>query len=234
MLFIHEVHQVVGSRHAEFEAAFRDEWMPLVGKADDSRLLWYCHHAHGTGPAYRVVTITAVRDGGAWERLTARVHEGDLRAWITKVDELRYRVEAKLLRPVPWSPLQDLDLGAVPTTATDHELSLYMEDTGWPSASLEAYIGFWDERYYRPMHARPQAGRLLEIEAAFQPAFGSGRRREAILWQKVLDHASLLGLLTREIPPEHQAAGSFMADALAYRDQWESRLLRTASWSPRW
>jgi hypothetical protein len=26
--------------------------------------------------------------------------------------------------------------------------------------------------------------------------------------------------------------GTYMADALTYRDQWESRLLRTSAWSP--
>ena len=28
MLFIHEVHRVMGAHEDEFEACFRDEWMP--------------------------------------------------------------------------------------------------------------------------------------------------------------------------------------------------------------
>jgi hypothetical protein len=233
-LFIHEVHRVVGAQEAEFEAAFRDGWMPLLGQGGDARLLWYCNHAHGSGPAYQVVTITAVRDGAAWEGLAERLHDGDLREWIAAADELRHGVSAKLLRPLPWSPLQEVDLSTIPTTITNHELSVYMEDTGWPSAPLEGYIRFWDESYHRPMQARPGAQRLLDVEASFQPAFGTGRRREAILWQKVLDHQQLLQLLTNETAPEHKRPGSFMAEALAYRDQWESKLLRTSSWSPWW
>jgi hypothetical protein len=37
-----------------------------------------------------------------------------------------------------------------------------------------------------------------------------------------------------EVPPERRAPGTYMDTALDYRDQWESCLLRTAPWSPRW
>ena len=73
MLFIHEVHTVRGRAEDEFEAAFRDGWMPTLAAGDDARLLWYTNHAHGSGPAYTVVTVTAVRDGPAWERLALRI-----------------------------------------------------------------------------------------------------------------------------------------------------------------
>jgi hypothetical protein len=39
-------------------------------------------------------------------------------------------------------------------------------------------------------------------------------------------------LLSTDIPPELRARGSWMYDALAVRDQWESKLLRTSVWSP--
>ncbi len=115
MLFLHEVHQVAGRREEEFEAAFRDGWMPALAKGDDARLLYFLHHAHGTGRAYNVVTLTAIRDGAAWEQLMLRLHDGDLHLWVSDVDRLRHRVAAKTLVPVPWSPLQDVDLASVPT-----------------------------------------------------------------------------------------------------------------------
>ena len=108
MLFMHEVHKVRGRAEDEFEAAFRDGWMPMLAAGDDARLLWYTNHAHGSGPAYTVVTVTAVRDGAAWERLALRVQKGDLQQWMRDLDELRHDVEAKLLVPLPWSPLQDV------------------------------------------------------------------------------------------------------------------------------
>jgi hypothetical protein len=66
----------------------------------------------------------------------------------------------------------------------------------------------------------------------FQSAWGGGRRREVVLWQKVIEPHRITGLLTTEIPAEHRAPGTWMHDALRVRDDWESRLLRTSSWSP--
>jgi hypothetical protein len=234
MFYVHEVHRVRGKSEEAFEAAYRDGWMPSVAKEDDARLLWYCNHAHGSGPAYNVVTITAVRDGAAWARLSDRVQRGDLRSWLAEVDGLRHGATAKVLRPVEWSPLQEVDFAEVPTTPEQHALSIYMEDTGWPSAALDDYVGFWGKTYYPMLTSRPPAERLLDIEAVFEPAFGAGRRKEAILMQKVVDPTRLQHLLMHETAPEFKAPGTFMHDALEFRDQWESKLLRTSSWSPLW
>jgi hypothetical protein len=73
---------------------------------------------------------------------------------------------------------------------------------------------------------------ILRVEAAFRTAFGSGRRREVVLWQRIVQPKALVPLLTREVPERLRAPGSWMHDALALRDQWESRLLRALPWSP--
>src|SRR5205807_6268815 len=71
----------------------------------------------------------------------------------------------------------------------EHEPTLYMEDTGWP------HDGMLDDYYqllgdlYAPML---KGSKLLELQAAFQPAYGTGRRAEIVLWQKILDHQGLL------------------------------------------
>ena len=52
MLFLHEVHTVAGRYEDEFEAAFRDGWMPTLAHDDDARLLYFLSLAHGTGRAY--------------------------------------------------------------------------------------------------------------------------------------------------------------------------------------
>jgi hypothetical protein len=230
MLYIHEVHAVRGAREEEFEAAYRDSWMPLLAKGDGARLLWYCKHAHGSGPAYNVVTITAVRHGAAFEELAERVQRGDLRRWARDLDELRHDVTSKVLLPVSWSPMQEVDLGSVPTDGSPHELSLYMEDTGWPHAAVDDYIAFWETDYYAPM--RRHGTGLLDIQAVFQVAFGTGRHKEAILMQRITSDEGLMRLLTTETPPAFRAPGQFMHEALSFRDRWESRLLRTTEWSP--
>jgi hypothetical protein len=230
MLILHEVHHVRGQQEEAFEAAFRQGWMAPLASDDDARLLWFLHHAHGSGPAYHVVTITAVRDGAAYERLVRRVHDGDLRQWAREVDDLRHDVTGKLLVPVGWSPVQELDFAQVPADGAEHELSLYMEDTGWPHAAIDDYVAFWEMSYYAPMKAVPSP--MLEIQAVFRTAFGTGRRKEAVLMQKVVDHPALLRLLATEVPSQYRAPGTFMHEALSYRDSWESKLLRTSAWSP--
>jgi hypothetical protein len=238
MLFLHEVHEVVGKREDEFEAAFRDGWMPVLAEDDDARLLWYLHHAHGSGMAYQVVTITAVRDGAGWERLARRLQAGDLHDWLSDVDECRHDVHGKVLLPLPWSPMQDVDLAAVPSDpAGRHDLTMYMEDTMWPFEDrYPEYIEKSGSFYARTLSEdrEPANPPFLRIEAAFQPAFGSHVRREVSLMQRILDPERLLGLLTHEIAPAMRAPGTWMHEALELRDQWESKLLRTASWSPRW
>jgi len=227
-LFLHEVHRVRGLHEDEFESHYRHGWMAALAEGDDARLLWYCHQAHGSGPAYRVITITAVRDGAAYERLLERVAAGDLRAWARDLDRLEHDSTGKVLLALPWSPLASIDLDGVPTEPVPHELTLYMEDTGWPHAPLDDYTAFWHE-VYAPLLERSQ---LLRIEACFQTAHGAGRRPEAILFQKVVDHDALLRLFETETRPELKQPGTFMHDALQVRDQWESRLLRTSAWSP--
>jgi hypothetical protein len=232
VLYVHEVHEVRGRHEDDFEAVIRDGWMPKLAEDGDARLMWFCHHVHGTGPAYHVVTLTALRDGAAWERLVRRLQTGDLADWQAELDALRHGVTASLMVPVPWSPLQEADFATVPTTPQDHDPVIYMEDTGWPHASLADYTGFWKAGYFEPMDSRPKEGRLLDIEFVFQPAYGGGRRKEAVLWQRVLDNNLLHNLITRDTPAELKRPGMFMHEALNYRDQWRSRLLRTSRWSP--
>jgi hypothetical protein len=232
MLFVHETHAVIGRHEDDFEAAFRGPggWIERVAAKDDARLLWYLDHVHGTGPAYTVITITAVRDAPAWHRLVERVHDGDLRDWAERVDRLRHDAVSTVLRPLPWSDLQEIDLADVPVDPVQHDLVLYMEDTANPHEGMvHDYIAKAGEQY-APSLRRPNP--LLEMVAAFQPAFGTGRRREIVLWQRVADHQALLRLLTSAVPPQFKGPGTWMHDALEVRDEWTSRLLRTASWSP--
>ena len=103
---------------------------------------------------------------------------------------------------------------------------------GWPYSSLDDYIRCWDVDYYQVMSKIPKQHMLFDIQACFQIAHGSHLRREAILWQKVVDHKGLLRLLSSETAPEHKGPDSYMMRALKYRDDWQSRLLRTSAWSP--
>jgi hypothetical protein len=233
MLFMHETHRVIGRHASAFEDLYRHEWMTELARGDDARLVWYLNHAMGSGPAYQVVTITAVSDGAAWEDLAQRMLGGDLSQLTANLDAYRYEVDGKLLTPVYWSALQELDLATVPTDGSEHDLSVYMQDTGWPDAPLDDYIELWDHDYWQFMRQIPPDKKLLDIQACFQVAHGSGIRPEAILMQKIMNFSTLGHLLTsvEEYDPTTWP-GSYMAKGLELRDQWESKLLRTSKWSP--
>lgn len=234
MFLLHEVHRVAGACEDAFDAAYRDAYLPALGKTDDSRLLWYLRLAHGSGQAYTVVTITGCRDAQAWAQLAERVREGDLADWSAEVDAMRHACEAKILAPVSWSPLQKIDLAAVPADGASHENSLFMEDTAWPyPGGLRAYLDKAGTLYDGTLRTQKQEGTgIIELEAAFQPVYGSHHTTEVILWQRVVSHKALLWMLANDLPPSATAPGTWMHDALAVRDRWESRLLRSASWSP--
>ena len=231
MLLLHEVHHMVGKREKEFEAAYQ-AWMAALAEEEGARLLWFLHHAHGSGPSYQAVTITGLAGGGAWERLTERVHRGDLRPWAREVDGCRHQVQGRLLIPLEWSPL-DIDLAGVPTDGRHHETSLYMEDTMWPKrGKVDDYIAAAGEIYTKLLGAHAEGDVLLRIEAASQTMPGAGRGPEVTLMQKVHSTPGVVHLLTHDIPAELSRPGTWMHDALEYRDQWRSKLLRAATWSP--
>jgi len=234
MLLLHEVHRVRGAAEDDFEACFRDGWLPELAKGDDARLLYFMHLAHGSGRAYTVITVTAVRDGAAYERLVRRVLDGDLRAWARDVDQLRHGVIGKIVVPVPWSAPPVPDLDAVPTQPQARDLVLFMEDTAWPhEGMLDDYLEAARDQYAPSLEEGRHGGRsMLELVSVWQTAFSAGRRAEVVLWQRVTQPERLLGLLYTEIPAEHRAPGTWMHDALRVRDDWESRLLRTTAWSP--
>jgi hypothetical protein len=230
MWLLHETHAVRGEAEAEFDAALRDDWIPRVAETKGARVAYVLRHAHGTGPSYRLVVLTALEDGAAYAALA---ESRALREAAVRLDALRHDVEAKLLEPLPWSPLQSLDLASTPVGA-GHELTLYMEDTVWPrEGKLEEYVEKSGAHYAREMAGHESRGHaMLKVLGGFRTVPGSGRRRELVLWQRVLDPRLVLGLLTREVPPELAKPGTWMHDALALRDQWQSRLLRTVAWSP--
>jgi hypothetical protein len=236
MLLVHEVHHVIG-RHADaFEACYRDGWASALAGDDDARLCWFLHQAHGTGPAYTMVAVTAVSSPAALGRLQDRVRRGDLRSWFDEMDGFRHDGRAKVLEPASFSPLAELDLSAVPTAPVERsgDLALFMEDTAWPHPGhLSAYLERASTLYLETLQKAKDVGRgLLDLVGVFVPAFGAGPEREVVLWQRIAQPDGLLPLLSREVPAAYQGPGTWMREALEVRDRWESRLLRVASWSP--
>jgi hypothetical protein len=229
MIYVHEVHEVLGGKMAEFGEAVRTEWRPLLEEDGRARLLWFWQLTHGTGPSYQAVSITAVRDWATWGELVARrASDARLRAWQRRAWTLRREVTAKILLPVAWSPLQEVDLAAAPPAHETETPSLYLHDTGWPfSGKLEEYVDALGTVFY-PQTLR---ARMISVAACWTVAPGTGRYHEVVLLQKIEDFSQFSRLLTQGEPPA--APGGWMDEGLRFRDRWESKLLRCARWSPR-
>jgi hypothetical protein len=224
MIYIHEVHEVLGGKMEEFSDAVRREWRPLIEDGNRARLLWFWQLTHGTGPSYQAVSITAVRDWATWGELAG---DSRLRAWQRRGWALRREVTAKVLLPVAWSPLQEADLAAAPVAAETDSPSLYLHDTGWPfPGKLEEYVEALGSIFY----PQTRGARMISVAACFTVAPGTGRHHEVVLLQKVEDWSQFSRLLTQGEPPARP--GSWMEEGLRYRDRWESKLLRCARWSP--
>jgi hypothetical protein len=188
VLFLHEVHAAIGEKEIDLDDAVREVYAPAVTD-EDTRLLWYLYATHGAGDGYHVVTITALRDGAAWERLSRRLRYGDLADWCVGVDALTYSSHSTLLVSTDWSPLADLDLDAVPTQPVEQDVRVFREDTlegaGSNTAVAPPRTGDGDVLTciagFRPLFAPEGAVRVLYraaapdvLEAAFADDAGWG------------------------------------------------------------
>jgi len=229
MLFLHEVHDIVGGKMDEFGAAVRDEWRPLVEEHHEARLLWFWHLTHGTGPSYQAVSITAVRDWQTWGKLADRsATDPRVVAWRRRVWTLRREVTAKLLMPVAWSPLQEVDLADAAGGSEAEAPAMYLHDTGWPfTGKLDEYVAALGSVFY----PQTQRSRMISVAACWTVAPGTGRHHEVVLLQRIEDWEQFSRLLTRG--EQGAQRGGWMEEGLRYRDRWESKLLRCARWSPR-
>ena len=176
MIYVHEVHEVLGGRMEEFGEAVRGEWRPLVEEGGRARLLWFWQLTHGTGASYQAVSITAVRDWATWGEL---VGDPRLQAWQRRGWTLRREVTAKVLLPVAWAPLQEVDLAAAPVGAETDSPSLYLHDTGWPfPGKLEEYVAALGSIFY------PQTRRARMISVA---ACWTGRTTTVDEWDNPMN-----------------------------------------------
>jgi len=213
----------------EFGEAVRMRWRPLLEVDGQARLLWFWELAHGTSTSYEAVSITAVRDWDAWGTLVARA-AADARhqEWQRQVWALRHEVTSKILLPVPWSPLQHVDLGAEAGPPSGHGPGLYLHDTGWPfTGKLEEYVAALGSVYY----PQTRRARMISVAACFTVAPGTGRHHEVVLLQKIEDWEQFSRLIARG--EQGAQRHGWMEEGLRYRDRWESKLLRCTAWSPR-
>ena len=230
MIYLHETHDVIGGKMDDFSESMRTQWKPLIERDGTARVLWFFKLPHGTNVSYQAISITAVKDWQSYGAIVDRsLKDADWKAWSKEVCQLRRDVESKLLLPNPKSPLQEVDLGFAEAKSDDGMPSLYLHDTGWP------YPGLMDE-YIDALHTvlEPQMEEVkpyvITAVAGWRTCPGTGRFHEAILLSKIHNWELFSFIITFGEPPAQP--GEWMVEGLKYRDNWESKLLRTADWSP--
>jgi hypothetical protein len=218
LLFLHEVHAAIGEREIDLDEAIRDVYAPAIAD-DDTRLLWYLYSTHGAGDAYFSVTVTALRDGAAWERLSRRLRYGDLADWCTQVDAMTYSSHGTLMVGTDWSPTADLDIDSVPVSGVEHAVQVFREDTIEGDGIEDAVEG--------PI-GDPDPDAVLTCIAGFRPALATGGSLTVLY--RVADRSALESALDTDVG-WGDWSGS-LTPSLPAHAHGSSRLLRNVPWSP--
>jgi hypothetical protein len=226
VLYLHQIHQLAPGSEERFEAFVRDEWLPVVNSHDGAAFAWYGTATSAARFADEAISIVAFDDAPAFGRFAAAERDGRIaRALGTH----RTRVQTRLLKPIDYDPWTAANT-VIPDGPQDGEVVAYMHDFVPPvTGQMRAYIDMMRERY---MALSSDALSGVVLRTSWHTVSGGGRMPEMFNLSEIRDVDALVALIAHEIPREYKQMGTWMWEALATRDQWTTRLARSASWSP--
>ena len=229
MLFLHQIHQLPVGGSPLFEAQVRDRWLPAVAEVAGARLAWYGMSSAAARWSDEAITITALEDPSALDRFATELRDGDLRSLAEEVAVTRVSVETRLMSPIDYDPWP-FAFDQIPTEPQDGPQVAYMHDFVPPvRGQMRGYVDMMRERYLA-LSEKELSGVVLL--ASWQTVSGGGPLPEMFNLSVIRDVDALVQLVAHEIPRELKEMGSWMWEALAVRDRWTTRLLRSATWSP--
>ncbi len=230
MFFVHEVHSLTNGSADAFEATLRDRWMPALAREDGTRLVWCVRSMPGAIAAPELITLTAVADGAALERLGERVRTGDLRDDAEALAAGRRRVTRRIYAPLElFNPLQ-LDLDAFSGEPGDGPSEMYIHDFVPPRIGKQrAYEAAMRDAFLRMIE---QEGIPIVIWAGLETVAGGGSVPESLMISHIQTPAAAMNLFWHANPREAIQPGTWLYEALQVRDTWRSRLVRSVAWSP--
>jgi hypothetical protein len=226
MLFLHQIHEVAPGGEPELERFVRDEWLPTVNAHDGCRFAWFGTTTSAARFADEAITIVAFDDMAAFQRFAEVERES---AVTRSLRALRNDVQTRLLRPIDYDPWT-AGIGTIPDGPVEGEIVTYMHDFVPPATGqMRAYVDMMRERY---MALSSQALSGVVLRTSWQTVSGGGRMPEMFNLSEIRDVDALVALIAHEIPRDYKQMGTWMWEALATRDQWTTRLARSATWSP--
>src|SRR5262245_60798350 len=137
MFFVHEVHALDPGSADSFESSLRDQWVPAVASDDRARLVW---SARSMPPAIsfpEIVTLTAVTDGAALERLGERVRGGDLCDPTVELDRHRRSHTVRVMAPLEEFNPYSVDFDGLPLVRADAPTEIYIHDFVVPRLGMQ-------------------------------------------------------------------------------------------------
>ena len=230
MFFVHEIHALDPATAEAFEKSLRDEWVPALASAGDTRLVWSARSMPPAISVPEIVTLTAVTDGSALERLGERVRRGDLRDHTAELGRHRSSHTVRVMAPLEEFNPYTVALDELPLVRTDAPSEMYIHDFVIPRLGMQ--------RTYE-VQMRESFIKMLEIEAlpmmiwaGLETVAGGGRTPESLMVTHIKHGRAIADLLAHGNPRVAPEPGTWMSDALKLRDTWISRLVRSLPWSP--
>jgi hypothetical protein len=157
------------------------------------------------------------------------MRDGDLASLASTQSLLRTGVATRILKPLDYDP-SGLKLSDIPTEACDRASVAYMHDFVPPVIGQNrAYCDMMRERYMA-LSETELSGVVLRM--SWETVWGGGPVPEMFNLSEIRSPEALLQLVGKEIPLEYRQMGTWMWEALAVRDRWTTRLVRSAPWSP--
>jgi hypothetical protein len=210
MILVQDIHQVIARREIDFETAYR-ETAPRLN-ADDASFLLFGWAPHGGGEGYEAVTLTTCANEDALERYQERMRYGDLGEWWASVEAMRYALH---------SSTHVLEWDAATVNEGDHEPALYRLD----QLSVSVPLAQAREHVSHALRDSPQAG-ILDPRAWWTPLLGDLDRPSVTILNRIRSDEAFLEAFADPAKPWD---GGIDGEFVVRRD---TRLLRTARWSP--
>jgi hypothetical protein len=230
LFFVHEIHALDASGAAGFEQSVRDDLVPAIATDASTRLVWCARSMPGSAAFPELITMTAVADGAALERLADRYRTGDLRELSIGIDRHRQDRTVRVLAALEEFNPYSVDLDDVPLVRDDAPTEMYIHDWVVPQPGMQ--------RIYE-VQMREAFMKMLEIEAlpmktwgGFETVAGGGRVPLSLMITHIANPAAIANLVSEGNPRVTPEPGSWMREGLKLRDTWISRLVRSVRWSP--
>jgi hypothetical protein len=230
MFYVHEIHALDAAEADGFETIVREQWVPALAGEAGMRLVWCVRSMPGTASYPELITMTAVEDGPALERLGARYRTGDLRKLSMELGRRRAGVTTRVLASLEEFNPYSVDLDDVPLVRDDTPSQMYIHDFVVPQPGMQ--------RIYE-VQMREAFMKMLEMDAlpmktwgGFETVAGGGRIPLSLMVTSIAHAPAISNLLSEGNPRVAPEPGTWMREGLKLRDTWISRLVRSVPWSP--